>query len=420
MRRLAVLLYGEHVAWLEQATTGRRALRYLPDVAPATPLSLALPFRTTPFTQAATDPFIEGLLPEREGVREAIARQFGVSPRNPFALLEHVGLECAGAAQFAAEHEIEAVLRGVGALEPIDDAAIGERLRELRSRPDDSWMADRERWSLAGAQAKFALRWEDGWHTATGAEPTTHIVKPGVDGFRHQALNEHLCLATARTIGLRAARSEYAEFDGEPAIVVERYDRPRVEGSVVRLHQEDLCQATSTPPRRKYESDGGPSARTIVATLRSGGAPEDSVHRFLEGLVFNHLIGAPDAHAKNYSILLAPGVVELAPLYDVASALPYDRRKGDGLGAAAMAVGGVREFGRVEERHWVALAGECRIEPEWLLGTVRRLAASTPDALADAVAIGRGITGVGELAPRLLERVAHLCATTTALVGGRA
>lgn len=418
MRRLAVLLYGEHVAWLEQSHTGRRTLQYLPGVQPATPLSLALPVRQAPYSQPATDPFIEGLLPEREGVREAIAREFGISPRNPFSLLEAIGLECAGAVQFAREEEVGAVLDGVGAIEPLEDSTIGSRLRELRTRPDDSWMADRERWSLAGAQAKFALRWEDGWHSATGAEPTTHILKPGVDGFRLQALNEHLCLSTARAIGLRAAATRYTEFAGEPAIVVERYDRARVAGSVIRLHQEDLCQATATPPRRKYESDGGPSASSIVAALRAGGADEGSVHRFLEGLILNALIGAPDAHAKNYSILLAPGAVELAPLYDVASALPYDRRRGDGLGEAAMAIGGVREFRQVEERHWVALARACRVEPEWLLATVRRLAAATPDALADAVAHHRGVAGVGELAPRLVERVAHLCATTSAHLGG--
>jgi len=418
MRRLAVLLYGEHIAWLEQSDTGRRTLRYLPNVQPATPLSLALPVRNAPFSQPATDAFIEGLLPEREGVREAIARQHGVSPRNPFALLGAIGMECAGAVQFTQESELVAALHGVGTIEAIDDASIGSRLRDLRSRPDDSWMADRERWSLAGAQAKFALRWEGGWHIATGAEPTTHIVKPGVDGFRFQALNEHVCLSTASAVGLRAATSRYAEFDDEPAIVVDRYDRARVAGQVVRLHQEDLCQATSTPPRRKYESDGGPTAAAIVAALRAGGADENSVHRFLEGIVLNSLLGAPDAHAKNYSVLLAPGVVEFAPLYDVASALPHDRRRGDGLDEAAMAIGGVRTFGRVEHRHWVGLAADCRVEPEWLLTTVLRLAEAVPDALADVVASHRDAPGIRELAPRLIDRVAHLCATTTAHLGG--
>lgn len=416
VKRLAVLLYGEHIAWLEQSDTGRRTLRYLPDVQPATPLSLALPVRLAPYSHHATAPFIEGLLPEREGVRESIAREFGVSPRNPFSLLEAIGLECAGAVQFAREDEIGTVLDGHGTIEPLNEAAIGARLRDLRTRPDDSWMADRERWSLAGAQAKFALRWEDGWHAATGAEPTTHIVKPGVEGFRLQALNEHLCLATARAIGLRAAATRYTEFAGEPAIVADRYDRARVAGRVVRLHQEDLCQATATPPRRKYESDGGPSAPSMVATLRAGGAGEESVHRFLEGVILNAVLGAPDAHAKNYSILLAPGVVELAPLYDVASALPYDRRRGDGLGEAAMAIGGVRAFGRVEERHWIALAEECRVAPDWLLAAVRRISGAVPDALTDVVASHRDAPGIRELAPRLIDRVAHLCATTAAAV----
>lgn len=137
-------------------------------------------------------------------------------------------------------------------------------------------------------------------------------------------------------------------------------------------------------------------------------------------MILNAVLGAPDAHAKNYSILLVSGVVELAPLYDVASALPYDRRRGEGLGEAAMAIGGVREFGRVEERHWVGLARGCRVAPDWLLGAVRRIAGAVPDALADVVANHRDVPGVGELTPRLVDRVAHLCATTTALQGGTA
>ncbi|NCD17784.1 MAG: type II toxin-antitoxin system HipA family toxin [Actinobacteria bacterium] len=193
---------------------------------------------------------------------------------------------------------------------------------------------------------------------------------------------------------------------------------PEREGVRESIAREDLCQATATPPRRKYESDGGPSAPSIVATLRAGGAGEESVHRFLEGVILNAVLGAPDAHAKNYSILLAPGVVELAPLYDVASSLPYDRRKGDGLGEAAMAIGGVRAFGRVEERHWIALAEECRVAPDWPLAAVRRISGAVPDALADVVARHAGVPGVAELAPRLLDRVAHLCATTAAHLGG--
>jgi len=66
-------------------------------------------------------------------------------------------------------------------------------------------------------------------------------------------------------------------------------------------------------PRDKYESAGGPRAVTIVKHLRaistSPSLAETNVQHFLDGMVFNYLIGAPDAHAKNYSVLIAPDVV---------------------------------------------------------------------------------------------------------------
>ena len=47
------------------------------------------------------------------------------------------------------------------------------------------------------------------------------------------------------------------------------------------------------------------------------------MRRFADALIWNWLIAGTDAHAKNYSLLLAGAQVRLAPLYDVASALPY-------------------------------------------------------------------------------------------------
>jgi serine/threonine-protein kinase HipA len=51
----------------------------------------------------------------------------------------------------------------------------------------------------------------------TGSTPTTHIVKPAIDGLDDHDLNEHLCLTVARRVGLRAAFTEVRDFDGERA-----------------------------------------------------------------------------------------------------------------------------------------------------------------------------------------------------------
>lgn len=423
MKELLVLLHGEVVGVLIQSPQGNRTFQYLKDSDPALEVSVALPYRLAPYPRRATDAFIEGLLPEGEGVREALAHNFGISSGNPFALLEHIGLECAGAIQFARPVELDSARQSKGNLIPCTEREVGERLRALISQPKGSWLVDRERWSLAGAQSKFALRWDDGWFEATGAEPTTHIFKPGIHDFRDQALNEHLSLRTLSKVGLTVANSRYMQFDGTNAIVVERYDRMTIDGRVLRIHQEDFCQATSTLPTKKYEAQQGPSALSIVRTLRRAGAEESEVLRFIEGLIGNYLIGAPDAHAKNYSIILAPDVVALAPLYDVASGLPYEYKnengfpdKKDGLRNAAMAIGGERRFGRVAHRHWAKFAAEAKVDGQWLLATVRVLAMMIPDALEEVISEERHAVTGSQLPDRLLPTVRSLCETTITLL----
>ncbi|MGB7235091.1 MAG: HipA domain-containing protein [Rhodococcus sp. (in: high G+C Gram-positive bacteria)] len=49
--------------------------------------------------------------------------------------------------------------------------------------------------------------------------------QPAVAGFEAQNINEHLCLAAARALGLPAANSRLETFEDEIAIVVERFDR---------------------------------------------------------------------------------------------------------------------------------------------------------------------------------------------------
>jgi serine/threonine-protein kinase HipA len=411
-----VFLHGKHVADVEQTPGGQHRLAYLPDPG-ATPLSLSMPFARRNHPPRAVEPFLEGLLPDREEARAAIAQEFGASPRNPFALLAGMGLDCAGAVQFTPLDQSDAALGRPGNLVPVDERRIGARLRALRADPAASWSAPAERWSLAGAQAKFALRRlpAGSWAEATGSEPTTHILKPGIGEFRLQALNEHVCLDAARRAGLDAARTEYAEFDGEPAIIVTRYDRHTIGDRLRRLHQEDLCQALSVRPANKYESGGGPTAVRVAALLGAAGTAADRRENpiaFIRHLALNYLIGAPDAHAKNYSVLLAGRSARLAPLYDVASGLPYDTGEHTGLATSAMAIGGEQRFGRVQARHWGAFAEAADLDPQAVVGEVRDLAARLPDAMADALAAPEIQAWSGGLRERLLPPVARLCAVS--------
>jgi serine/threonine-protein kinase HipA len=130
-------------------------------------------------------------------------------------------------------------------------------------------------------------------------------------------------------MGFSAASSHIASFGAERVIVVKRYDRSLiVDAPIARIHQEDMCQAFGLPPTAKYQNDGGPTPEQIIELLRHNVFPRtatgEDVSRFVDALAFNWIIGGTDAHAKNYSVLLAAGQVRLAPMYDVASTIVYD------------------------------------------------------------------------------------------------
>ncbi|MDR0782622.1 MAG: type II toxin-antitoxin system HipA family toxin [Propionibacteriaceae bacterium] len=403
---LAVLLYGQHIATIYQNKNGRHDLEYEPDPG-ATPLSLSMPLEQQHHGHRIVNAFITGLVPDDRVVRAGLGRQFDVSGENPYALLEHTGLDCAGAVQFCRPDEVEPTLTRPGELHPVDDQAIAARLKELRRTPSATWTLPRERWSLGGYQPKIALhKVGDHWAEATGSAPTTHIIKPGVHDLRQSALNEHLCLSTARRLDLPASETCFQEFAGEPAVVITRYDRTQSGTAAVgRLHQEDLCQALGIPPTRKYEEQGGPSALTILDLLAR--TDPGAQLRFIEYLGFNYLIGAPDCHAKNFSLLLVGTTVRLAPLYDVASGLPYEGRIDPTF---AFALRGQRSFGTLSDENWSWLAKRAGLDDELVLQIVHDLAARIPDALRDSFAAAESIPGTSELAARMLTPVAKLCA----------
>lgn len=411
--RLAVLLYGKHIADLDQTAGGQHQISFLEDSGPNR-LSLSMPSGRRVYKHRITEPFINGLLPDNPSTREAIGRQFGVSGRNPFAMLSHIGLDCAGAVQFCDPDRVDEVLGRGARLVKLSEDDIAVRLAELSADGTRSWLAPDERWSLGGAQSKFTLRREgNDWFEATGAAPTTHIVKPGAGSLRDQAMNEHVCMASAGRLGLDVARTSFTLFGGQPAILVERYDRRRsAAGELVRIHQEDMCQALSVDPSMKYETDGGPGVDRIVQLLRQH-APARDRETFAQYLVFNYLIGGSDAHAKNFSVLLVGQQVRLAPLYDVASAFPYDPPASDPfrLIRIPMKVNGENQVGRLTRSHWAAFARKSGLDPDWMQEQVSDQAQRLPDAVSesfnDLQETGAEVTALSQ---RLLPKLAEVCA----------
>ncbi|QSB15467.1 type II toxin-antitoxin system HipA family toxin [Natronosporangium hydrolyticum] len=409
-RTLGILLAGELAGTVSQLDDGRLQLDYDRDWLgrrSRTPLSLSLPLTEASHGDRPVRAFLWGLLPDNEQVLDRWARDYQVSAGNPFAILRHVGEDCAGAVQLAPTDRTAELLAGEGGVDWIDEVEIGRRIARLRQDPAAWHTNTTGQFSLAGAQAKTALhydaaqrRWGDPW----GAVPTTHIIKPAVVGFDDHDLNEHLCLHTARLLGLPAARTWVGDFDGERAIVVERYDRSYRDGQLHRLHQEDMCQALGVLPTIKYQSEGGPSPEGIIALLRRAAA-ELAVSHFIDALAFNWLIGGTDAHAKNYSVLLQGPRVRLAPLYDVASTLPYDDMYEPKL-KLAMRLGGEYRLSAVTGKHWRRFAVQNDVDPAALLTRISELATELPGALRVAIT-EQPITELPSTLPgRLLDRVA--------------
>jgi serine/threonine-protein kinase HipA len=308
----------------------------------------------------------------------------------PFSLLSApIGEDCAGAVRFAPPEELERVLTRPGAVIWLTDDGVAQRLRELREDstawPGESFAGQ---FSLAGAQAKTALLFQDGsWGVPSGSTLTTHILKPAVAGFDDHDLNEHLCLAAARRAGLIAVRTTVTRFGEESAAVVDRYDGQSTGdggGGIVRVHQEDLCQALGIRPSRKYQNEGGPGPAAIAGFLRQVMTPrvaDAAVLQFADALIWNWLIAGTDAHAKNYSILLAADQVRLAPLYDLASTLPYGTH--ERKLRMAMKIGGdYRVFSN--RNTWPPAAKDLGLDADRLVDRARELAAVAPDAFADA------------------------------------
>lgn len=396
---------------------------YLDQRSP-TPLSLSMPLSNLPYTKRLVEAHLRGLLPDNDDVRRRWAAHFGLKDRDTFGLVAEVGADATGGALFLPEDTWQEDLARGGEVVPVDEAYVAGRLRRLRG-DGAGWLEEGEHWSLAGAQSKFTLRALDldrrtvdearSWGLPQGVEPSSHIVKPGVGRIRGQALVEHVSMRAAAALGLLVADTAYVEFEDQPAIVVTRFDRRVRDGALVRVHQEDLCQALGLDPSRKYEADRGPGVARIADLLRAL-ADRGSVEHFARAVIVNYLLGAPDAHAKNYSLLLVGATVRLAPLYDVASGLGSDADDRLRFPKGAMSIGGEREFGRLQRRHWEAFAARCGLPGDLVLDWVRTGAVRVIDSVADAVAaVPATAQDRGVLTERLLPRVAVLAKLT---IGG--
>ena len=330
---LNVFLNSRLVGQLRRETSGAIIFQYdrsWLEWQPALPVSLSLPLREQAYVGAPVLAVFENLLPDNDSLRRQIAVRARAEGTDAYSLLGAIGHDCVGALQFLPSN-VQPTPAGAIDAQPVSGREIGVILDNLATAPLGITEDDSFRISIAGAQEKTALlRWKERWYKPRGTTPTTHIFKPsigklpnGVD-LTSSVENEYLCLKILNALGLPANKAEMQNFGDRRVLIVERFDRLWTEDQrLLRLPQEDSCQALSVPPNLKYQSDGGPGITDILKLLRGSDEPLSDQRSFLKANIVFWLLGATDGHAKNFSIFLSPGGrFRMTPLYDVISAQP--------------------------------------------------------------------------------------------------
>lgn len=297
----------------------------------ALPVSVSLPLRETPYGGEPVAAVFENLLPDSDALRRRVAEKVGARGIDAYSLLAAIGRDCVGALQFIAGDGAAIDTTSAIEGEEVDDEAIDKLLRSLVQAPLGLVRADEFRISVAGAQEKTALLYHEGrWLKPHGTTATTHLFKTqigqlpnGID-LSNSIENEYYCLKLVEAFGLPVNAATIQTFGETNALVIERFDRRWAsDGRLIRLPQEDCCQALSVPPMAKYQSDGGPDMVQIFDLLKGSDTPADDQRTLLKAQLVFWLIGATDGHAKNFSIFITPGgSYHLTPLYDVMTAQP--------------------------------------------------------------------------------------------------
>jgi serine/threonine-protein kinase HipA len=411
---LFAYMNGEKVGILTRAANGRLEFSYGESWLKSNsgrPLSLSMPLTEQIYAGDPVENYFDNLLPDSQPIRNRIQKRFRAASNRVFDLLWHIGRDCVGALQLLPEDR-QIDIQKIEA-EPLNDADIAATLKSYRTMPLGMREDKDFRISVAGAQEKTALLKLSGqWHLPLGTTPTSHIFKLPIGHIEHSGMdlsdsveNEWLCHNILKAFGLPVATASMHIFEETKALVVERFDRRWAKDNswLIRLPQEDMCQALNVPPALKYENDGGPGFSQIMELLLGSTDSLADRRMFLTANLVFWLLGAIDGHAKNFSIfLLQGGSFKLTPLYDVISAFPLVAKKQleqRRLKMAMALIGKNRhhDWGMLLYRHWLSTAKACHFPTDGMeeiiaeiLGrldqVIDQVSAQLPDSFPDAVA----------------------------------
>ncbi len=334
VRILNILMNGMQVGTLEKTLSGGLIFTYdqtwlhLPG---ARPMSLSLPLVSKPFVGDIVYNFFDNLLPDNPLIKSRIQTRFHIATNQPFDLLATIGKDCVGAIQILENEKTE--LTNKILFSPLTENEIAAILRNTQNCPLGMSTHNEFRISIAGAQEKSAfLYWEGRWNRPLQTTPTTHIFKLPIGYIQHQHMdlsdsceNEWLCSQITEAFELPVAKCEIGYFEDVKVLIVERFDRrlSNDKSWLMRLPQEDICQALGISPNLKYQADGGPGIEKIMGLLQGSTESTKDRDMFFRSQILFWLLSAIDGHAKNFSIYIEEkGNYRLTPLYDIMSAYP--------------------------------------------------------------------------------------------------
>ncbi|WP_430458073.1 type II toxin-antitoxin system HipA family toxin [Rheinheimera sp.] len=385
LQSLMVAMNGEEVGTLYRDGDGAMSFQYatswLKDV-DARPISLSLPLRSERHRGTAVFNFFQNLLPDSDAILTRMQTRFQVATTHPFDLLAAIGRDCVGAIQlYPANSQLPPVTSMTAT--PLTESQIAALLAGYQTAPLGMTEHNDFRISLAGAQEKTALLWFQGlWQQPLGSSATSHIFKLPIGRLEHHNIdlsdsceNEWLCLQIAKAFGFEAANAELATFGDKKVLIVERFDRRWSQNGqwLMRLPQEDFCQAMGIAPALKYQADGGPGVADSMKLLMGSRLASADRETFFRTQILFWLLAAIDGHGKNFSLFIEAGSsYRLTPIYDVLSAFPL------------FASGGIQEK---KAKMAMALEGKNRqyhvsmIQPRHFISTAEKVGFSVPKTI---------------------------------------
>ena len=396
---LTVAMNGDEVGTLYRDGNGAMSFQYAPtwlSEPGSRAISLSLPLQHGRIKGKEVFNFFSNLLPDSETIIARMQARFHIATAHPFDLLASVGRDCVGAIQlYPPESKIPSVM-DIQA-DPLDEPQIEKLLNSYQMAPLGMEEGADFRISLAGAQEKTALLWyQNSWHRPRGSTPTSHIFKLPIGrieqnniDLRESCENEWLCLRIAKEFGLPVAHAELAKFGQKKVLIVERFDRRwSRDGWLMRLPQEDFCQALGISPALKYESHGGPGIADAMKLLLGSRYATQDREMFFKLQILFWMLAAIDGHGKNFSVFIEPeSSFRMTPLYDVMSAFPIFETGGIPRKKAKMAMalqGKNRQynFTMIQPRHFISTAVHVGFSQDTAFDLMQKMASQTEDVIA--------------------------------------